>query len=74
MTAAPLPTTAFALRDIEDLAEADLEADLAERMAAAGWVLSAPADVQALAQSIGEAAADAVAAHTLDPWAVALLG
>ena len=32
MTAAPLPTEPVVLVDVEDLAEADLEADLAERL------------------------------------------
>jgi hypothetical protein len=73
MTAALLPTAPFALRDVEDLAEADLEAHLAERMDEAGWVLGGPADVQALAGSIAAAGEQAASAHTLDPWAVALL-
>ncbi|MFW3169695.1 hypothetical protein [Geodermatophilus sp. CPCC 206100] len=38
MTAALLPAP-FALCDIEDLAEADLDADLSDRLEAAGWVL-----------------------------------
>jgi hypothetical protein len=73
MTAALLPTAPFAVRDVEDLTDADLEADLAERMAEAGWVLSAPADVRSLAASIAASGAAAASAHTLDPWAVALL-
>jgi hypothetical protein len=71
MTAALLPTAPFALRDVEDLAEADLEADLAERMEEAGWVRSAPAEAQAIAASIGAAA---LAAHSLGARAGELLG
>ncbi|TFV61241.1 hypothetical protein E4P41_10005 [Geodermatophilus sp. DF01-2] len=37
-TTAALPTAPIVLCDVEDLAEADLEADLAERLELAGWV------------------------------------
>jgi hypothetical protein len=39
MTAALLPAAPFALCDVDDLADADLDADLSERLEEAGWVL-----------------------------------
>ena len=50
MTAATLPTDPIVLLDVEDLAEADLDADLSERLELDGWVFlrsdaaGAPAD------------------------------
>ncbi|MGY1644473.1 hypothetical protein ACI782_25505 [Geodermatophilus sp. SYSU D00703] len=67
MTAA-LPTAPFALRDVEDLADADLDAELAERLEPAAWVGT---DAAELAGSIGAAA---VAAHVLGARARDLLG
>jgi hypothetical protein len=66
MSAALLPTVPFALRDVEDLADADLEADLADHLEAAGWVV----DAQAVAESTGAAA---LAAHALGARARDLL-
>jgi hypothetical protein len=37
-TVAPLPTAPIVLCDVEDLAESDLDADLAQRLEDAGWV------------------------------------
>ena len=42
MTAAALPTEPIVLVDVEDLADADLEADLAERLEVDGWVFLRP--------------------------------
>ena len=71
MTTALLPTALIALRDVEDLAEADLDADLAERLESEGRVYS-PADAVALAEVIRRAGAAAAAAHDLDPAVAAL--
>jgi hypothetical protein len=35
---APQPTAPLVLRDVEDLAESDLDADLAQRLEDAGWL------------------------------------
>ncbi|MGY1593221.1 hypothetical protein ACI79D_14700 [Geodermatophilus sp. SYSU D00708] len=71
MTAALLTTAPFALRDVEDLAEADLDAHLAERLDEAGRVPGAPAEARTLAATIGAAA---LAAHALGARAHDLLG
>jgi hypothetical protein len=70
MTATP-STDPVVLRDVEDLAEADLDADLAERLESEGRVYS-PADAVALAEAIRREGADAAAAHDLDPEVAAL--
>lgn len=53
MTAAALPTEPIVLVDVEDLADADLEADLAERLEVDGWVFLRPEAAGARADEIG---------------------
>ena len=53
MTAAALPTEPIVLVDVEDLADADLEADLAERLEVDGWVFLRPDAAGAPADEIG---------------------
>ena len=60
MTATRLSSDPIVLRDVDDLAEADLDADLAERLELGGWVFlrgdaaGAPAqEVQRLLSGIG---------------------
>ena len=53
MTAAALPTEPIVLVDVEDLADADLEADLAERLEVDGWVFLRPDAAGAPAAEIG---------------------
>ncbi|WNV73969.1 hypothetical protein [Geodermatophilus sp. DSM 44513] len=83
MTAALLTTEPLVLVDVEDLAEADLEADLAERLALCcpgsrgpvptrGDVPVTPADAVALAAGIHRAGAAAVAGHHLGARAALL--
>jgi len=78
MTAALLTTEPLVLVDLEDLAEADLDADLAERLALTGAVSSRAdvpvpaADAAALADSIRAAGAGAAAVHALGARATVL--
>jgi hypothetical protein len=65
MTATP-STDPIVLRDVEDLAEADLDADLAERLESEGRVYRA-SDAVALAWAIRRGGAAAAAAHDLGP-------
>ena len=53
MTAAALPTEPIVLVDVEDLADADLEADLAERLEVDGWVSLRPDATGAPADEVG---------------------
>ena len=54
MTAATRPTDPIVLLDVDDLAEADLEADLAERLEVDGWVFLRPDAADAPADEIGQ--------------------
>jgi hypothetical protein len=77
MTATP-STDPVVLVDVDDLAEADLDADLAERLEAEGRVslrpdaAGAPADAVSLAEAIRRAGAAVAAVHALDLRAAAL--
>ena len=79
MTATP-STDPVVLVDVDDLAEADLDADLAERLAADGRVFShpdaagAPADAVSLAEAIRRAGAAVAAVHALGLRAAMLAG
>jgi hypothetical protein len=80
MTAAPLATDPIVLRDVDDLAEADLEADLAERLELGDRVLlrpdagGVPADAVSLAWAIRRGGAAAASAHDLGSEAAMLAG
>ena len=79
MTATP-STDPVVLVDVDDLAEADLDADLAERLAADGRVFphpdaaGAPADAVSLAWAIRRAGAAVAAVHDLGLRAAMLAG
>ena len=51
--ATALLTDPIALVDVEDLAEADLEADFAERLESEGWVFLRPDGAGASADEVG---------------------
>ncbi|SNS83188.1 hypothetical protein SAMN06893096_108217 [Geodermatophilus pulveris] len=78
MTAAPLTTEPLVLVDVVDLAEADLDADLAERLVLTGAVApradvpATAAEAIALARSIRGAGAAALVVHALGGRAAAL--
>ena len=73
MTVTP-STDPIVLLDVEDLAEADLDADLAERLELEGRVYLAPdaADAVSLAEAIRRGGAAAAAVHDLGPEAAML--
>ncbi|SFL08428.1 hypothetical protein [Geodermatophilus ruber] len=72
---APQPAALIVLTDIDDLAEADREADLAERLEeAARGERPGPADAVALARAIRRGGAAAGAVHALGPGAAILAG
>jgi hypothetical protein len=79
MTVTPSPDPVV-LVEVDDLAEADLDADLAERLTADGRVFprpdpaGAPADAVALAEAIRRSGAAAAAVHDLGPGAAVLAG
>ncbi len=78
MTAATLRTDPIVLLDVDDLAEADLDADLAERLELDGRVFRRPdaagaaADAASLAEDVLRAGAAAASAHELGPRAATL--
>ncbi len=78
MTAARLRTAPIVLLDVDDLAEADLDADLAERLELDGRVFRRPdaagaaEDAVSLAEDVLRAGAAAAAAHDLGPGAATL--
>jgi hypothetical protein len=53
MTATTRSTDPIVLLDVDDLAEADLEADLAERLELDGWVFLRPDGAGAPADEVG---------------------
>ena len=68
-TAVATPTTPFALRDVEDLHDADLDGVLADALLDAGVAVAAAG---ALAGLVGHRENDAVFAHTLSARALFL--
>lgn len=68
-TAVATPTTPFALRDVEDLHDADLDGVLADALLDAGL---AAASAGAVAGLVGRRGDDAVSAHTLSSRALFL--
>jgi hypothetical protein len=52
MTATTRPTDPIVLLDVDDLAEADLDAELAERLALDGWVFLRPGAAGAPADEV----------------------
>jgi hypothetical protein len=72
MTVAP-STDPIVLLDVEDLAEADLDADLAERLELEGRVYPGP-DAVSLARAIRRGGAAVAAVHDLGPEAATLAG
>ncbi len=80
-TTVPTVEGAVVVHDVDDLAEADRDADLAERLEELGRTVAearhgrpGTADAVALAWAIGRSAADALAVHRLGLRAALLAG